>query len=152
MSSAVKAEIVNLKEFQAQLKRLSGAVAGKKLAQSGEAGLLLIQNAAKEKAPKLTRTLSRSIHTEVLETGAYHDEVGVGTNVVYGPIQEFGGVITPKKAKMLHWIDRDTKEHRFAHSVTIPAHPYLRPAWDENIQRTIEKIKTVLVSLLKAAA
>ena len=152
MSSTVRAEMVNLKEFQAQLKRLGGAVAGKKLAEAGEAGLLLVQNAAKEKAPKLTKTLSRSIHTEVLETGAYHAVVAVGTDVIYGPIQEFGGVITPKKAKALHWVSKQTGEDVFAQRVVIRPHPYLRPAWDENIQRTIEKIKTVLVSLLKAAA
>ena len=61
-------------------------------------------------------------------------------------------MIKPKTAKALHWVDRESGEDRFAGSVTIPAHPYLRPAWDENKDAMIEKIKTVLTALIKAAA
>jgi len=43
----------------------------------------------------------------------------VGTNVVYGPIQEFGGEIKPKTAKMLAWKDRRTGKWAVARRVFI---------------------------------
>lgn len=43
----------------------------------------------------------------------------VGTNVVYGPIHHFGGVIKPKRAKALRF------NGRFASQVTMPSRPFL---------------------------
>lgn len=149
--SNVRVEMVGLNEFKAQLGRLTGATSGHMLGQAGTAGLLLVQNAAKQKVPKRTRTLSRSIHTEVLEERASYAEVATGTDLEYAAIQEFGGVIMPKKAKMLHWVDRETGEDVFAHSVTIPAQPYLRPAWDENKDAMIEAVKSSLRTKLEQA-
>jgi len=79
-----------------------------------KAGALLIQNSAKEKAPYLTGTLRRSIHIEPEGKRT----VIVGTNVEYGKYQEFG----TRKMK---------------------AHPYLRPAFDENKDKVMEKINAV---------
>ena len=152
MSDAVKAEIVGLPQFAAQLKRLGAAASSDALERAGQAALLPVQNAAAQKAPVLTRTLARSIHIETLEKGEYKVELAVGTDVIYAAIQEFGGVVKPKTAKALHWVDRESGEDRFAGSVTIPAHPYLRPAWDENKNAMIEKIKSTLTALIKAAA
>ena len=151
MSDAVKAEMIGLKEFKAQLERLSDAASGDALENAGRAGLLLVQNSAKQKAPKLTRTLSRSIHIETLEKSRYRVELAVGTNVVYAAIQEFGGVIKAKTAKALHWIDRKSGEHRFAKAVTIPPHPYLRPAWDEKHDAMVKEIGAALVKLIETA-
>lgn len=151
MPAQVVAEMVNLDEFQAQLKRIGKAASEQTLVDAVTAALLLVQNSAKEKAPKLTRTLSRSIHIEILERSPTKAEGAVGTNVVYGPIQEFGGVITPKKAKALHWVSRQTGEDVFAQRVQIPAHPYLRPAWDENLKAMIETVKKVIIAAIKAA-
>ena len=152
MSNAVKVEMVGLKEFKAQLRRMGAAASGDALENAGRAGLLLVQKSAKQKAPKLTRTLSRSIHIETLEKSRYKVELAVGTNVVYAAIQEFGGVIHAKTAKALHWIDKKTKEHRFAKAVTIPPHPYLRPAWDEKHDAMVKEIRAALVKLIETAA
>jgi phage gpG-like protein len=77
--------------------------------------------------------------------------VADGTDVVYAAIQEFGGVITPKHAKMLAWTD-ETGAFHTAHSVTIIAQPYLRPAWDENIDKAITEVKKSLVEAINKAA
>ncbi len=84
------------------------------------AGALLIQNDAKNKAPYLTGTLRRSIHTEKVS----NTEVKVGTNVEYASYQEYG---TSKMA----------------------ARPYLRPAFDNNRQKVLDKISEVWGQLTK---
>jgi len=85
-----------------------------------KAGALLIQNDAKKRAPYLTGTLRRSIHTE--QTGK--TSVKVGTDVEYAIFQEYG---TSKMA----------------------ARPYLRPAFDENRQKVVDKINAVWGQLTK---
>jgi phage gpG-like protein len=70
----------------------------------------------------------------------------IGSNVVYARIHELGGVIRPVRAKALHFVIPGVG-HRTAQSVTIPARPYLRPAFAENI----EEIGRVLVKHIEAA-
>jgi HK97 gp10 family phage protein len=152
MSGDVKTTIIGLGEFKAQLKRIGDAARGEMLAKAGTAGLQLVVNAAIPKAPKRTGTLRRSIHTEVLEQRADYAEVAVGTDVIYAAIQEFGGVIVPKKAKMLAWQDVKAGIWHFAHKVTIKPHPYLRPAWDEKIDAVIKEVKRSLVDMITKAA
>jgi phage gpG-like protein len=62
----------------------------------------------------------------------------VGTNLIYAPIQEFGGTIKAKNAKFLAFqmtgtniVGDEFTGTVFAKQVTIPAHPYLRPAADD---------------------
>lgn len=91
----------------------------KKAESAIKAGALIVQNEAKQTAPYKTGNLRRSIHTETLGSGEKL-EAKVGTNVVYAAAQEFG------------LADRN-----------IPAHPYLRPALDNNrakIKREIERV------------
>lgn len=86
-------------------------------------------------APYKTGTLRGSIITEVGSESAK-----IGSNLPYARIQEFGGVIRPKKKKMLafkvngRWV--------FAKKVTIPKRPYLVPALfssENEIRRIIER-------------
>ena len=148
MSDPLRMDI-DIAAFRKELAKLSDAVAEEHLVTAATAGALIVQNAAKERAPKRTRTLSRSIHTETLESSRDKAEVAVGTDVVYAGIQEYGGVITPKQAKMLAW--QDGGEWHFAHSVTIPPHPYLRPAMDENKEAIAKTIQAVLSQLIARA-
>ena len=149
MSGAVSIQIVNLDEFKGELSKLSEQVRGQNLVTALKAGALIVENAAKQKCPKRTRTLSRSIHVETASSQGDKVEVDIGTDVVYAAIQEFGGVITPKKAKMLHWTEGG--QSIFAHKVTIPAHPYLRPAMDENKDAIQAEITATLKQLLGAS-
>ncbi len=101
MAESVKVTVTGMSDLKKALEALGEAATGKMLAQAALAGALPIQNAAKEKSPKRTRTLSRSIHTEVEKEGETLAEVVVGTDVEYAAIQEFGGTITPKNTKYL---------------------------------------------------
>lgn len=87
------------------------------------------------------------------------NEVLVGTNVKYAPDVEFGTkphIITPKTKKVLRWEAKVVslltksgrprkkpkiiKEARFARRVKHPGtkpHPYLRPAFDKHVPRTL---------------
>lgn len=182
----VTAKIVGLEDFRAQLGRISQAPTGDALRTIVQAGAIIIRKAAAEKAPKKTRTLARSIHLEVLESGATHCTIAIGTDVVYAAIHEFGGVILPKQARALAipvgdlvgsprmhtgmdalrlartrsgqavlvdqmgWVQYILKDR-----VVIPARPYLRPAWDENIDKAIAMMGRVLqqrISQLEARA
>ncbi|MBF0424814.1 MAG: phage virion morphogenesis protein [Magnetococcales bacterium] len=55
----------------------------------------------------------------------------VGTNMVYGPIHQFGGTITPKSAKSLRFPIGERIAH--AQRVTIPARPYLMLTAEDEI-------------------
>lgn len=196
----VSLTITNVGEIMGQLNRLTEATRGAQLMRAATAGALIPMNAAKRRAPWRTGTLRRSIHigghTEMAsdfspgEVGpdgkpAYSDigspapeptrvELLIGTNLVYAGIQEFGGVVSPKTAKLLaipvdaaartagsprgqdlvfvktqggqmFLMDKEGKiRYSLRRSVTIPAHPYLRPAFDENTEAIEREIGIVL--------
>ena len=150
MSNPVSVEVIGLPEFAAALARLGAVAAENNLILAAKAGAMPIRNAAAEGAPKKTRTLSRSIHIEVLSSSRASVEVMVGTDVIYAAIHEFGGVITPKKAKALAF--EIGGELIFAKSVHIPARPYLRPAFDTNLEKAKSEIAAVLTKLLGEVA
>jgi HK97 gp10 family phage protein len=143
-------KITGGEELARKLAALSDAVAGDKLASAAMAGALPIQNRAKELAPYKTGTLRRSIHSEIEQSTRNRAEVAIGTDVEYAAIQEFGGTIRPKRAKTLSWIGEDG-QRVFAKSVTVPAHPYLRPALDEEKDTAVREIGESLRILLEKA-
>lgn len=114
------------RELIAKFEKLDRTMRGKVLANAVQAGALPIQNAAVIKAPIRFGTLRRSIHTEIVNASDTHAEAEIGTDLEYAPYQEFG---TRKMA----------------------AHPYLRPAFDEesgNAQKEIaEALKAQLDSI-----
>lgn len=86
----------------------------------------------------ITGALKRSITlTEPTQSGKGW-KAQVAPHVVYGRIQELGGTIVPKRARMLSWVGGDGVR-RFARSVTLPPRPYLRPAVDSS-QEAIQQI------------
>ncbi len=91
-----------------------------------KAGALIVQNVAKEKCPKLTGTLSRSIHMETAEKSAERVSVQVGTDVEYATKIEYGG-------------SRKAPEG------------YLRPAYDENQENVQKEIGKALNDVLRGA-
>ena len=139
MTKAIRAEIIGLDQFKAQLERLSDAANADALANAVTAGLMLIQNAAKQKAPVDTGNLKRSIHIEIEEKRKNYAMGVVGTDVVYAAIQEFGGIV------------KNAFGRGEQYTVTIPAHPYMRPAWDENIAAAKREVGDALTALMQAA-
>ena len=91
--------------------------------------LHMVEGMAKTNAPIRTGRLRGSIRVTGPGGGAGGWSGKVGPHTVYANIQEFGGVIVPKRVRFLRWVDAGG-EH-FARKVTIPAHPYMRPAVGE---------------------
>lgn len=152
MTAVAKVTIIGVKEFAEQLARIGGAAAGQALVGAVTAGALIVQNAAKEKAPFRSGTLRRSIRTEPAEVSATHAAVVIGTGEVYAAVQEFGAVIVPVRARALRFEDPPKSGHIvFAQRVHVPAHPYLRPAMDENIGNVAIEIGEALRRLIEAA-
>jgi hypothetical protein len=80
-------------------------------------------------APRKSGNLISSGRIDPISNG-YAVRFG-GNGVPYGRIQELGGTIRPKKAKMLIWKGDDGKTHA-AHQVTIKGKHYLQKAGDKN--------------------
>ncbi len=91
--------------------------------------LHMVEGMAKTNAPIRTGRLRGSIRVTGPGGGAGGWSGKVGPHTVYANIQEFGGVIVPKRVRFLHWVDASGSH--FARKVTIPAHPYMRPAVGE---------------------
>jgi phage gpG-like protein len=80
-----------------------------------------------------TGRLRNSINSSVVQEGDTY--VGsLGTNVVYGQIHEYGGVIRPITSPYLKFKTLDGRWHS-VRSVNIPARPFIRPAIEENLER-----------------
>ena len=138
--------------------KMRGAVSGEQLKRAVLAGGHVIEAQAKinvEKTFSHKSTggagLGGSIQTVVSKATEHEAEVDVGPTVIYGRIQELGGIILPVKAKMLSWMDDDTGERIFAKMVQIPARPYLRPAVDEHKDKISDAISYHLQKQIKEA-
>jgi len=171
----VTVRVVGMPGLRRKLAQVADAVAGDALRRALLAGALPIQNAAKIKAPKRTRTLSRSIHSEATIRSKWDAQVAIGTNLEYAAIQEFGGTIVPRKAKFLAipltdearqytgprqfprplkprikggkgvlLDDAGIAQFALVKRVTLRARPYLRPAFDENLDAAVAEVAAVL--------
>ncbi|WP_326522719.1 phage virion morphogenesis protein [Sphingomonas sp.] len=96
-----------------------GKSKGKSLTAAGRAQLAANAQGKSGAPLRDTGLLQRSISAK-----ADGDGVTLGTNKIQARIHQFGGVIKPKKAKMLAF-PGPTGEIIFAKKVTIPARPYL---------------------------
>lgn len=144
-------KVVGAAEMEKKLARL-GASAGDPLDAAVRAGALLIQNAAKQKAPRRTSTLRRSITVEVSRHG---DRVvaHIGPTVEYGRYVELGTGIYAAggNGRQTPWVYRGPGGKFFTTSGQQPR-PYLRPALDENREKAIREISRVFGSLIARAA
>lgn len=119
------------KAVMARLRRMRGALP-RMLGVALTAGSAPLLARAKQLCPYRTGNLRRSIHFGELVVGGDYAEGKAGTNLEYAAAQEHGATIVPKHAKMLHWVG-ESGEDIFAKSVTIPPHPYMRPAAAETV-------------------
>jgi len=140
----------NLDRLDRKLAALSRLAQGDVLEQALHAGAQEIRNAAHDKAPYLTGTLRRSIHSETTEKNGAKVTVQVGTDLEYAAMQEFGGTVVPKRAKMLAF-EVDGKKV-FARKVEIPAHPYLRPAFDEQKGEAVRQFRLAVADQVRQVA
>lgn len=147
--SKPKVEIINLDRFKKKLRAMQDTMRSEVLHDAAEAGGRVVETYAKINiertfSKRSTGGLAGSMMVEV-EASATKAEAKIGPSAVYGRIQELGGVIRPLVKRMLHWIDPETGEERWAKMVHIPARPYLRPALDEHkpeiLKAVMETIK-----------
>jgi HK97 gp10 family phage protein len=142
MADGVRVRVIGGEKLAAALKALDAAAAEKALRLAVEAGAWPIENAAKQKAPYRTGTLRRSIRTDI-EADSTHAEAKIGpsaTAAPYAAAVEFGH-LTRKGGN--GWQGPQN---------FVPARPYLRPAWDENIDAAERKMRAVLKTLIAKAA
>ena len=142
--------VVDTIEVSSQLKKLGRAVTGDQLDRALLFGGSVIERETKKNIRKQglidVGNLRASIRAQRDRPGV----VIVGTNVIYAAIHEFGGVITAKNKPMLvfkingQWIRK--------RSVTIPARPYLRPAFDSHKNKAVDKVGDVLKAQIRTAA
>ena len=90
---------------------------------------LVVMNAAKLKAPYVTGNLKRSIHVAEVTS----ERAVIGPSAVYGRRIEFGF--------------RGTD--RLGRTYNQSAHPYLRPAVEENREQIAAAVRTVLAQALR---
>lgn len=168
MAKTVKVKGIN--ELSKKLKAL-GMNVERSVEQATVAGGLILQNGMKQRAPRLTRTLSRSIHIGGHEGQApdFTDggdkrgrnrvppperskgrvKIYIGTDLVYAAIQEYGGDITPRRAPFLRFqIDG---EWVMARRVRIHAQPYVRPTFEADGQEAQREVGEALRDIIRAA-
>lgn len=125
-------KIKNPEDLVNAFKKIDKLSQASSLKAAVNAGLLPIQNAAVQKAPYLTGTLRRSIHSEILESRELYCEGGTGTNLAYAARIEFGYNDTDARGRTYHQ----------------PAQPYLRPAFDENRDEALKEMRESLNDIL----
>ena len=134
------------------IKKLSAA---KKLADNPtRMGMLMtggevIRDKARENVRKklnrnATGRLEQSITVRVVNQYA----VAIGpVGVVYAAIHEFGGIITPKRARFLRFVIGNRVI--FAKYVKMPARPYMRPAMQYGRRAAIKAMGQYLEKALR---
>jgi HK97 gp10 family phage protein len=181
-SSEVQVEIVGGEALRAAFKKLDENMRANTLRKGALAGGQVIRNGASRRAPRKSGNLRRSIVAEVKESNDEQATIEIGTNLDYAAIQEFGGTIVPKKAKLLaipvtktaerfapreypgklHMVisggmpvgladASDKLQYALKRFVTIKAHPYLRPAFDEDRSVAIEHVGRALWQMIEAS-
>jgi hypothetical protein len=111
--------------------KVKRALGGAGLMQAAMSGGRVVQSQARIYAPVDIGNLRASIQAEPVKETPTSAEVQIGSGAIYARIQELGGTIVPKTAKMLSWVN-SSGQRVFAKAVTIKAQPYLRPAVDNH--------------------
>ena len=146
---------VTIIKLEDNIAKMAAAATGEQLVKALLAGGHVLAayaeiNANKVFSSKALNNLAGSIIVVVDKAERTNASVNVGPTVIYGRIQELGGVIKPVIAKMLSWIG-DSGERIFANSVTLPPRPYLRPAVDEHMDEIVDAIAYQLKQNIEGA-
>lgn len=106
----------------------------------------LVERSAKEKAPKDTGALRRSITSEITNENGNLTGV-VFTPLEYAPYVEYGTGLFAEKGgrKDVPWVYQDDKGEWHSTSGQKPQ-PFMRPALNENREQIIRIIKEALIN------
>ena len=131
---------IQIEGLEAVIERIENVVNEEKLTQTLKKACALVERSAKQKAPKDTGELRRSITSEVRQDGT--DLIGViFTPLEYAPYVEYGtGLFAEEGGRQeVPWHYKD-EEGNWHSTNGQPPQPYMRPALNENR----EKIKQIL--------
>ena len=123
---------IRIEGLEEVIDNLEGVIDDRKLKDAMGKACALIERSAKQKAPKGTGELRRSITSKVEQQGA--DIVGiVFTPLEYAPYVEFGtGLFAENGGRQdVPWCYKDDKGEWHSTSGQHPQ-PYMRPALNEN--------------------
>lgn len=124
------------------VEHLDSIASFKKLEKGLEKACLIVERSAKQKAPKGTGELRRSI------THKIEDEVGiVYTPLEYAPYVEYGtGIFAENGGRTdVPWSYQDEKGEWHTTYGREPS-PYMRPALDENREEIIRILRESVIS------
>jgi HK97 gp10 family phage protein len=148
MALSVKLQVTGDRELKRKLASLSQAARGKTLERALVAGALIVQNDAKIRAPWITGNLRRSIHI------GGHDDLNPDNGQ---PIIERSGADVPAPQigpnTVAVYVGTDVN-YAAAAEFGIGnrrAHPYLRPAMDQNQDAVSRECGEALQDLIHAA-
>lgn len=127
-------------------ERLEGLVDMDKLTRALGKACALVERSAKEKAPKGTGELRRSISSRV-ETNGDEAYGVVFTPLEYAPYVEYGtGLFAENGGRTdVPWCYQDDEGNWHSTSGMKPQ-PYMRPALDENREKIAELLKEALLN------
>lgn len=129
-------------DLQKKLARLSSEAIGSALALAAKAGAEKIILSAKQKVPVRSGTLKRSIQSKIMSQTDTSIEIAIGPNTPYAARIEFGyDGKTKRRTKAGHVV--------YVHQ---KAKPYLRPAFDEQVDTARDTIKARFKTLIDKAA
>lgn len=123
------------------IEQLDKVAKGDNLEEAVGQGCAVIESAAKQKAPKDTGALRRSIESRVEKTDGAVKGV-VFTPLEYAPYVEYGTGLYAVNGgrKDVPWWYKDEEGHWHFTSGQKP-HPFLRPALLENREKVLSTIK-----------
>ena len=114
------------------------------LKQSMEKCCAIVEASAKEKAPKDTGALRRSISSRVEETANGVEGV-IFTPLEYAPYIEYGtGLFAEDGGRQTPWSYQDD-EGNWHTTKGQPPRPYMRPALTENRDQILETLKGAII-------
>lgn len=158
-------KVVGDKATADALNRLGKDFSSKAMLRAVLSGAEILRTRMRQLAPYLTGTLRRSIHIggqSGFSPGPSYSDIGgqvvtpdrvgveVGTNIIYGPIQEFGGTIKAKNAPYLVFRTKDGAWHSVK-SVQIPPTAYMRGSYLEKKPDVIMEIDMALDAMIRHA-
>lgn len=140
---AVDIRIIGLEEVIETFEKLSDA---KNLGAAMDKVCAVVERSAKQKAPKDTGALRRSITSKV-EQGNDSVVGTVFTPLEYAPYIEYGtGLFAENGGRQdVPWNYKDDEGHWHSTSGMKPR-PYMRPALDENKDQILRSIKEAILN------
>lgn len=146
------AELHGLRELQDQLRSLGDAVAVKVLAKAARLAFMPVIDAAKAMAPIRRGVLRDSIKVAVKKrAGGQDGVVVVGLRIAPAPVRIGDHELSGKERRALKasrvgrkiLAAQPARRWHFAEFGTVhqAAHPFIRPAWDQNVGPMLDLLK-----------